>query len=140
MKDMIKTDKSFRKSMYYLYIFSMCILLPLRDIWEIGVSKWILVAISAVCYALSSFENLVRIVCFTIPLLCGLPGTYIMPVAAILLVVKGKICGKQMAFAYVIVLLELLASFFYQMFSLARMVQYCSFAIVLMLLLHSSYA
>lgn len=136
---MIKTDKSLSKSMYFLYIFSMCILLPLRDIWGIGISRWSLVAISAVCYALSSFEDLVRMVCFTIPLLCGLPGTYIMPVAAILLVVKGKICGKQMAFAYVVVLLELLASFFYQTFSLARMVQYCSFAIVLMLLLHSSY-
>lgn len=136
---MIKTVNINKGITVFAYILSMCILLPLRDVWGVSINKYILVAICIFFYAISTFDDLVKVLCFTIPLLCGLPGTYIMPVAAVLFIIKGKVEGRQLFFSYTVVLLELLASFFYQTLSIARIVQYCSFATLLMLLLHSSY-
>jgi len=70
-------------------------------------------------------------------LLCGLPGTYIMPIALVLLILKkGTLDLKRFLMLSAILVLELVASFWYPKWDIKAIVQYFSFAGVMIYLSH----
>jgi len=110
-------------------------LLILRDILGIGLSKFIFLGFIVGAMAMAQYKSLVYMICFIMPLVCGLPGTYIMPCALVLLILKkGKIELRQFLLIALITLLELVAAFWYPNLDFTSIVQYISFAGVLIFL------
>ena len=86
---------------------------------------------------IAQYKVMVYMLCFTLPLVCGLPGTYIMPCALILLILKkGNINFWQIGMILFVAIMEVLASLWYPEPDIPKMVQYISFAGVMFFLIH----
>ena len=85
---MTKTDK------YLLWgmVAGLSLMLILRDVSGMSINKFIYFGFAVALMAIASYQTVVYMICFMLPLICGLPGTYIMPCAWMLLVIKkGRI-------------------------------------------------
>ena len=126
-----------KKDKYLLYGMAagLAVMLILRDINGISVSKYLYLAYVVGFMAIANYQTLVNIICFILPLVCGLPGTYIMPCALVLLTVKrGRIKATQLVPILLILLLELVAALWYPKIDFALIVNYVSFAAVMIFL------
>lgn len=127
-----------KKDRYLLYalIAGLSILLILRDVNNISINKFIYFGYAVALMAVANYQTLVHMICFILPLVCGLPGTYIMPCAFMLLVVKrGRIKPIQLVPILLILLLELFAAFWYPSIDFALIVNYIFFAAVMIFLI-----
>ena len=71
-------------------------MLVLRDALGFGLSKYIYFIYAVFFMVIAKYDTMVYMICFMLPLVCGLPGTYIMPVALVLLILKkNKLNGWQ---------------------------------------------
>ncbi len=120
-----------------IYAVGLAILLVMRDLMGIGLSKFIYLIYIQACMALATYETVVYMTCFTLPLVCGLPGTYIMPSILILMMAKRKrVNFWQMGLLIGITLMELIATLWYPVLDIPLMVKYISFAGVMLFLIH----
>lgn len=72
----------------------MSILLYTRDIIEIEISKYIFIAVILFFSFVTTYEKLLSILLFTLPLMNGLPGNYILPIWCIL-IISNKLRNKN---------------------------------------------
>lgn len=115
----------------------LSLLLIIRDVFGVELSKFIYFAYTVVLFAIAKYRTMVYMLCFILPLVCGLPGTYIMPCALVLLFVKKmQVNAWQLLMLLFVTVMEILASFWYPDFDLPAIVQYVSFAGVLFFLIH----
>lgn len=129
---MTKTDKW----LLYGMAAGLNILLILRDVNGISISKFIYFGYVAVFMAAANYQVLVKMICFLLPLVCGLPGTYIMLFAfALLLIKRGGFKLRQIIPILLILALELLASLWYPSADFVAIVNYVSFAAVMIFLI-----
>lgn len=128
---MTKTDK------YLLWgmVAGLSLMLILRDVNGISINKFIYFGFAVALMAIASYRVVVYMVCFILPLVCGLPGTYIMPCALVLLAFKrGQIKAMQLIPILLILLLELVAALWYPSMAFAGIVNYVSFAAIMVFL------
>ena len=110
MKDNIKK----KKWIMPLFIIGLSILLSLRDIGGVDINKFIYLIYIVLFLALSNYEETIYVICFSLPLLNGLPATYIMLFMNLFLIVRqSTITRKTVGFVSFFVILEIIASFFY---------------------------
>ena len=115
----------------------LTLLLILRDVMGIGISKFIYLGYTVVFMAIAQYQTLVCMICFMMPLVCGLPGTYIMPFALAFLIIKrGHVNAWQLGMIFFVAIMELIASLWYPASNFPAIVQYVSFAGVLFFLIH----
>lgn len=132
---MIKKDKT----LLVIMTVGLSLMLILRDIYGLGINKFLYLAFVVGCMVLADYRTLVNMVCFILPLVCGLPGTYIMPCAVVLLIFKrGRLGLMPIFFVICLSLLEVVASFWYPSPHVPDMVQYISFLAVVILLIHNT--
>lgn len=63
----------------------MTISLYARDVLDLGISKNVFVILVCFFSLIIKYENLVSLILFTLPLLCGLPGNYFLPLWCLLI-------------------------------------------------------
>lgn len=120
-------------------VIGLSLMLVVRDIGGIQLNKYLYLVFVVGCMALANYHTLVSMVCFVLPLVCGLPATYIMPCVLILLVFKrGRLRLTSIFFVVCLSMLEILASFWYPNANTPDIVQYISFVAVMILLIHDS--
>lgn len=122
-----------------IYIFGISLILILRDLYHVNISKYIILAFALAVLAMGQYETVVKMLCFSFPLMCGLPGTYLLLGALLLLIFKRKRINLwQLGSLVFIILAEILASFWYPKMDIVAIVNYVSFAGVMFFLLHDS--
>lgn len=115
----------------------LSLLLILRDVFGVEISKFIYLGYTVAFLAIAQYRTMVYMICFILPLVCGLPGTYIMPCALALLFIKrGHANLWQIGMLLFVAVMEVFASFWYPTFSIPAIVQYVSFAGVMFFLIH----
>lgn len=115
----------FQEKVVLAYIVMLSLMILLRDIVGISLNKYIFVMVCAGFFVLSNKRNMVYMLMFTFPLLCGLPGNYIMPIAILFYFLKSKSINRNQIFLCIfIILMEMFASFFYSSIDLPGMVGY----------------
>lgn len=70
------------------YVLLMVALLYMRDIGGASVNKMIFVALVVSVSLIAEYETLVSVIAFTLPLMCGLPGNYFLPVWVLLVLFR----------------------------------------------------
>lgn len=133
---MTKTDK------YLLWgmVVGLSLMLILRDVSGIYINKFIYFGFAVALMAIANYQTMVYMICFILPLVCGLPGTYIMPCALALLIIKrGKIKLMQFMPLMIILLLEITAAFWYPSLDVVSIVNYVSFAGVMIFLIQDNH-
>jgi len=125
------------KGLVWAYAIGLSLLLIMRDLWGISISKYIYLVYIVAIMAMAPYEAVIHMTCFTLPLVCGLPGTYVMPCIWMLLVIKRKSVNiwQLMLLAFPIVW-EMLAALWYPAFNVPSIVQYTFFAGVMFFLIH----
>lgn len=97
-----------------LYVLGLTLLVLVRDIGGLNINKFIIVAFCALLFLLESVDEIVSSIMFTFPLLCGLPGNYIMTIGFATFMIKKRYFKKeQIFFLGFIILMEICASVFY---------------------------
>ena len=130
---MTKREKVF----LYLMMAGLSILLILRDVYGLVISKYIFLGYVFVCMYFANYKTLVAMICFMLPLVCGLPGTYIMPIALAFLFIKRRVSRMiQFVPLCILLFLELFASFWYPSLEWQNIINYISFAGVMIYLVN----
>lgn len=120
-----------------LFAVGLALMLITRDIMGVSISKYVYLAFCMAFFLIAEYQTLVYMVCYVLPLVCGLPGTYIMFGAIVLLVAKcKKINLWQIGLVVIIAAMEIIASAWYPESDLAALVQYISYAGVMFFLIH----
>ena len=113
----------------------LSLMLILRDVSGMSINKFIYFGFTVALMASASYQTMVYMICFMLPLFCGLPGTYIMPCALVLLIMKkGKVKAIQFVGIFGILLLELIAALWYPSLKFADLINYVSFAAMMVFL------
>ncbi|MBQ3252734.1 MAG: O-antigen ligase family protein [Oscillospiraceae bacterium] len=129
------------RNLLILMAVGLSMLLVLRDILDVSISKYLFLVYIVLFMAVAQYKVMVHMVCFILPLVCGLPGTYIMPCAlGLLLFKKERVNLKFLLSIIILMLLELVASFWYPNQNLTLIVQYVSFASILLYLIYDDTA
>lgn len=133
-------SQSERTKLIFLAV-GLSLLLIVRDIFEIELSKWIYFAYLVFFFAIAQYRTLIYMLCFILPLLCGLPGTYIMLCALFFLILKkGNASIYQIIMIFLVAGMEIFASFWYPKEDIASLLQYISYASMMFFLIHDSTA
>lgn len=97
-----------------IYIIILSSMIILRDIIGVNLSKYIFVVLCTLFFFITDKQNLIYMIMFTVPMLCGLPGNYIMPIAFFIYIIKKRYFQKkQFFFCLFIAFMEIFASAFY---------------------------
>jgi O-antigen ligase len=130
-------DSAYKRYRTPIYIILMILLLLARDVFDFSFNKYIFVAIVLFFMLASSYLDSVYMFAFTMPLLYGLPNTYIMLVTlAILIMKRPKINARFLAAIIVFALLEIVATIGYMSFSWIDIIGYlCAMALFLIYVL-----
>lgn len=123
----------------FIFVLGVCLLLGLRDIAGLEINKFIIVGFCSICFFLSDFKSLVLMVSFLIPLLCGMPGTYLLPLVLLLVLTKWGISKETIILILFFTCLEIFNNLFYTKININEIVQYCSFLGVLFFLVYSNW-
>lgn len=122
-----------------IYIVLLTALLGVRDIVGYDLSKYVFVALILGTSVLVNYQTLVSVITFTLPLLCGLPGNYLLPIWALLIIyhqyVNKGLDFKAVFFCVFFLIWEVAANAFHPYsFSIMDMVAYGSSLVLLSLL------
>ncbi len=120
-----------------IYAVGLALMMIIRDVFDVGMSKYVCLAYVLTFFVLAQYQTLVYMVCYTIPLVCGLPGTYIMLGALVLLIIKCKKVNLwQIGLFAVVTSMELFASAWYPKSDIVAIIQYISYAGLVFFLIH----
>lgn len=113
------------------------LMLIMRDVFGVSVSKYMYLVYVIALMAVAKYETMIYMVCFILPLVCGLPGTYMMPCVLLMLFIKkNKLRAWQVVMVLFVVIAEVFSSLWYQTVYYTKIVQYVSFAGVMLFLSH----
>ncbi len=130
---------SLSKSKVIIYIIIVSSMILLRDIFDVSLSKYLFVAICGIFFLAAKTQDLICMIMFTVPLLCGLPGNYIMPIALICYLFKsGRINSKQLLLSCFVIVMELVACVFYSTVSLPNIVGYITNLVLFFCLIYDT--
>ena len=124
----------------FLFVALFAILLVVRDIMFVSVSKYVFVALALAFFVLSKEATVIYMLCFVFPLVCGLPGNYIFPIALVVLIFKNAkgLKFQQVIFMAVFILAELLAAINYQTPMWSEIIGYLSALCIIIFLLYGN--
>lgn len=129
--------KIYENKLLTFYIIILSSAVWIRDIGGINIPKIIFIALCAVVMCVANKENLIYLIVFTIPFLCGLPGTYIMLIALLLLLIKmRKVNSKAVLILLFATGMEVFSTCFLQGNYMTILIQYISYLGVLVLLIY----
>ena len=74
--------------MLAFYMILVTILLYARDVLGVGVDKNVFIVLVTLFSLVMKYENLLSLILFTLPLMCGLPGNYFLPVWCLLIFIQ----------------------------------------------------
>ena len=80
----LKSDKL----MLAIYMILVTVLLYARDVLNVGVDKNIFVVLVIAFSLVMKYENLLSLILFTLPLMCGLPGNYFLPIWCFIIIIQ----------------------------------------------------
>lgn len=120
----------------------LSLLLVARDIAGIGINKYLFLALSAVFMFIADYAELSCMICFTVPLMGGLPGTYIRLLALLLLIGKRKLKMRYVTFFFLVFFsaLELIASVWYPAADAVEILSYLTCIAILFFLIYEDTA
>ena len=101
-----KINKSNKIS--YAFLFILVGSLILRDIFSITVNKFIIFGLCSLMILNSSEDNLSEFICFLLPLMSGLPSTYVLLLIVIVYIIEGKFNKYSIGISFFIILIELI--------------------------------
>ena len=117
----------------------LSLLLIIRDVFGIELSKYIYLVYVVFFLFIARYDTMIYMVSFLLPLVCGLPATYIMLCALALLMIKKKRVNRwQLGMLLFVVSMEILASFWYPKLNINNMAQYISHAGILFYLIYDT--
>lgn len=113
---------------FQCFVVGLTVLLILRDVISIRINPFFLLGYIVCFMAISNYETIFMIIAFIFPLMCGLPGNYIMLISLLILWIKNGtgIKNRQILMLLFLTMWEVFAAFFYEEFSLASMLGYLS--------------
>ncbi len=114
-------------------------LLAIRDIGGLYLNKYIYLVYCSVFMVFASYEAILYMICFLMPLLNGLPGTYIMLVALFFIFIK-KVCISKKVIILILLysLLEIISSFWYPQTDLFEIAEYLFILSIFFLMLYDN--
>ena len=128
----------FSKYLMPIFIIGLFGMIFLRDIFGVNISKFIFLAFISLFLLFTNKAENIYILCFVFPLLNGLPGTYILLVGLVLLVLRKAINLKSLIFIAVFACLELVASIWFPNKAYFEIVKYGLHLATFFLLLHGN--
>ena len=122
----------------FAFVVIFAILLAVRDIMFVSVSKYIFVVLALLFFVLSKEETVIYMLCFIFPLVCGLPGNFILPIALLVVILKSAngIKLQQVVFMAIFVAAELIATINYDSPVWSEIVGYLSALCLIIFLLY----
>jgi len=129
----LQPESHTQKQLLYAFCLALVALLLLRDVGGVNLTKWVFVSLSALAFITLNMRNTAVWLCFIIPLMTGLPNTYLFAAGLIIYVVKNidRLVIKNYILVLVAIFLLELASFMYGYF---RMTDYIGFLAPLLLI------
>ncbi|MBR6165052.1 MAG: O-antigen ligase family protein [Clostridia bacterium] len=114
-----------RKGLMLIFILTNVFLLFIRDVFLISLPKVIFLVVEVSFLFFANHSEMIEMLCFLFPLLCGLPANYLMLAALILYFIKTPGINKSQVLAIcVFSLLEVFASFGYRQFDYKELFGY----------------
>lgn len=122
-----------------LFVIGISLLLIIRDIGAISLNKYIYLVYCSIFMVLVGYETIIYMICFLMPLFNGLPGTYILLVALMLMFFKKR-CISKIVIILILVysLLEIIASLWYPQTDLVEIAEYLFVLSTFLLLLYDN--
>lgn len=113
------------------------LLLIARDLLGVSINKFVFVGLMVAVGVVSPYRNLVSLLTFTFPLSCGLPGTYIYLVGAVMILFKRKKISSiyQLLVPISIISYELLLNLLYDTINIVSLIGYLSRVFILFFLI-----
>lgn len=120
-----------------LFITGLSVLLCIRDLMFVSYSKWILVAFGCIFAMLSPVEEIIYMICFMLPLACGIPGTYLFLVFWCVLAIKEqKIKPVFLLIIIYWICKEIVATFWVDNPDIMEIIGYCIHVTLLFFLIY----
>lgn len=82
---MLNYSFKLQRFIFVIYIISIVSLLFVRDVFEYNINKYIFAFIVILTSVIVNYQTLLSLILFTLPLMCGLPGNYFLPIWAVLI-------------------------------------------------------
>lgn len=120
-----------------LFILITSLLLFTRDVGRIEINKYIFVGYITLFLLISNISSMCAMIAFIFPLLYGLPGNYIMPLALLLyLLKKRRLKVIQLGYLMFIATMEILATRNYLNLQVNQIVGYISIGALFFLIIY----
>ncbi|MCH1940706.1 O-antigen ligase family protein [Holdemania massiliensis] len=108
-----------------VYAITLSIMIAVRDLGGINMSKYLFVVVCTGFFMYARKSEMISMIAFTAPLLYGLPGNYIIPIILAIYFIKSRnINSKQFVLCVFIAFMEIIASMFYDSFSIPGIIGY----------------
>lgn len=124
MMDIYKENR--QKNLLIHFIVGLILLFVLRDIVGVAINKYFLFYCT-IFMMLGKHESIIYMLCFMMPLFNGLPGTYILLVALIVVIYKKDTTKNAFIYIAVFAVLELIAALWYPNFDIVEYIGYLVF-------------
>lgn len=131
-------NKKENKYLQIVYFILIPLLIIFRDIFGVGINKSIFIIFQVIFVLLGSKKDLIYIIIFIFPFLCGVPGTYIMLINLIAYICKFKKVNR-VVFVFVLYafVLEIFVSIVFKNFKIIDIVQYIEYIMIFLLLMYN---
>ena len=130
--------KKENKYLQFTYFILIPLLIIFRDVFGLGINKLIFIGTQIIFASLSSKKDLIYIIVFIFPFLCGVPGTYIMLINLIAYILKFKEIKKEVfSFSLYALILEIFVSIVYENFEIIDVIQYIGYLTIFLLLIYN---
>ena len=96
MMDIYKENR--QKNLLIYFIVGLILLFVLRDIVGVAINKYFFLFYCTIFMMLGKHESIIYMLCFMMPLFNGLPGTYILLVALIVVIYKKRHYKKMLSY------------------------------------------
>jgi len=108
------------EKLFFIFCCLMVALLYIRDVGNINLSKWIFLSLAVLVFLLYNINYTAIFVCFLVPLISGIPNSYIFSAGLLILVLKNlaRLAINRYILALIMIFTVELASFIYGGFSL----------------------
>ena len=126
------------KKLQFTYFILIPLLVIFRDVLGIEINKIFFISIQIIFVLLSGKKDLIYIIVFIFPFLCGVPGTYIMLINLIAYMYKFKQVNKKVfLFSLYAFILEVFVSIVFKNFKLVDIIQYVEYLMIFLLLIYN---
>lgn len=109
----------FQNISFCIFCCLMMALLFIRDVGNIGLSKWVFLSLATLVFLLYNINYIAIFVCFLIPLISGIPNSYVFSVGLLIFILKNLpwLALKRYILVLIMIFTVELLSFIYGGFS-----------------------